>query len=90
MTDIQNIQIVLARMAELLRSGGLSDWARALENFRSEVQQDPSATTAKILSMYGGMGSLNDLVLYKDGKVLAQENDELDALRSRLYELCRS
>jgi hypothetical protein len=90
MNDIQNIQIVLARMAELLRSGGLSDWARAFESFRSELQQDPSATTAKILSMYGGMGSLNDLVLYKDGKVLAQENDELDALRSRLYELCRS
>ena len=89
MTDIQNIQTVLTRMVELLRVGGLNDWARALEGFRGEMQQDPGATTARILSMYGGMGSLNDLILYKDGKVLVQENDELDALRSRLYELCR-
>lgn len=77
-------------MIDLLRLGELDDWARALEGVRDELQGNPDAAIAKVLSMYGGMGSLNDLVLYKDGQVLAQENDELDALRSRLYKLSRA
>jgi hypothetical protein len=88
MIDVNALQVVLARMAELLRLGGLNDWAKALETCHAELPQDPGRTTAKILSMYGGMGSLNDLVLYKDGRVLAKENEELDGLRSRLYGLC--
>lgn len=39
--------------------------------------------------MYGGMGSLNDIVLYKNGQPLIAENDEFDALRTELYNLCR-
>ena len=38
--------------------------------------------------MYLGMGPLNDVVLYKDGKILKNENDNLDDLRERLYQLC--
>ena len=38
--------------------------------------------------MYSGMGSLNDVVLSKDGKILKKENDNLDDLRERLYQLC--
>jgi hypothetical protein len=33
------------------------------------------------------MGSLNDLVLYRNGKVLMSENDELDQLRRDLFNL---
>lgn len=90
MIDVQSVQTVLVRMIDLLRQGGLSDWARALDESRREMLQDPEATTAKILSMYGGMGSLNDLILYKDGKVLVSESNELDDLRSKLYSLCRA
>ncbi len=39
------------------------------------------------LSFYGGMGSLNDLVLYRNGKVLMDENDELAQLRRDLFNL---
>lgn len=87
--NIQNIQTVLAQMAELLRIGGISDWAQVLEKFREEIANDPSATSTKILSTFGGMGSLNDLVLYKHGQPLIKENDEFDKLRSKLYDLCR-
>ncbi|WP_411675538.1 DUF6966 domain-containing protein [Achromobacter insolitus] len=41
------------------------------------------------LSLYGGGGSLNDVVLYRDGKVLVAENGEFDLLRSKLYEICK-
>ncbi|WP_373429143.1 DUF6966 domain-containing protein [Achromobacter aegrifaciens] len=45
--------------------------------------------TYGFLSMYGGSGSINDVVLYQDGKVLVAENCEFDCLRSRLYEMCK-
>ena len=77
-------------MAELLRIGGIGDWAVALETLQNEIAIDPIRTSAKILGMYGGMGSLNDLILYKDGQPLAKENTELDELRSKLYSLCHS
>lgn len=88
MINIQDTQTTLTRMAELLRAGGIGDWAAALERLRHEVHEDPARASATILAMYGGMGSLNDLVLYRDGQPLAQENGELDALRSKLYSLC--
>jgi hypothetical protein len=88
MKNIQNIETVLARMAELLRFGAFNDWANALEKFRGEIANAPSATVARILSMYGGMGSLNDLILHRNGQPLVAENVELDALRSELYQLC--
>ena len=91
MIKIQNIQMLLLRMAELLRLGGIADWADdALENYHNEMAEEPNITTGRILSLYGGMGSLNDLVIYNNGIPLVDENNELDALRSQLYELCHS
>lgn len=84
----QECHIILARMTGLLRLGNLTDWADGLERLGYKMVGDPDATTVRILSLYGGMGSLNDLVLYKDGAVLSKENVELDDLRSRLYDLC--
>lgn len=48
---------------------------------------DPDDTKHTFRNLYGGMGSLNDLVLYRNGKVLMSENDELDQLRSDLFNL---
>lgn len=75
-------------MAKLLRLAGINDWALALETFESEIVKSPDATSAKILSTFGGMGSLNDLVLYKNGQPLIAENGEFGKLRSELFSLC--
>ena len=75
-------------MAELLRIDGRNDWANALEKYHGEMANDPSVIAEKIRAMYGGMGSLNDIVLYKNGQLLIAENDEFDALRLELYKLC--
>ena len=88
MMDIHRIESVLARMRDLLAAGGLSDWATALDGCRSALPADPVNVRSRILSMYGGMGSLNDLVLYRSGQPMIRENNELDALRSQLYGLC--
>lgn len=47
MTNIQNVEIVLKRMAELLRLGSRDDWANALEKFRGEIGSSPNATAAR-------------------------------------------
>lgn len=88
MKNVQKIEAVLTRMSELLRFGARIDWANALEKSREEIINDPNATARGILSMYGGMGSLNDLVLHKNGQPLMAENDEFDDLRSKLHRLC--
>jgi hypothetical protein len=88
MTNVQELELVLTRMAELLRLGSHGNWGDALEKHRSALSTDPAATAARILAMFGGMASLNDVILYEDRQPMANENRELDALRSKLYDLC--
>jgi hypothetical protein len=89
MINVQELVLVLTRMTELLRLGSRGNWGDALEKHRSALSTDLTATASRILAMFGGMGSLNDVVLYKDGQPMGNENRELDSLRSRLYDLCR-
>ena len=89
MTELIDINFVLARMVELLRLGGLDTWADSLERSRKNTQKNIELEKNTILSMFGGMGSLNDLVLYKDDKPLIKENNEFDELRKKLYAICR-
>lgn len=88
MKNIQRIETVLARMAELLRAGERYDWANAFDKLREQFAIDPVNTVSKIRGSYGGMGSLNDIVLHKNGQPLTTENDEFDALSTELYNLC--
>lgn len=86
--NVEEIQNVLSQMAELIGVGGSLDWAIVLEKFAFEIGHEPGFVSAKILSTFGGIGSLNDIVLYNDGQPLGGENEELDILRTRLYQLC--
>ncbi|WP_371263887.1 hypothetical protein [Pseudomonas sp. AAC] len=89
--DVENsraIRDVTSQMIILLIDGGAGEWGRALEVQVRNLDSDPESVASNILSMYSGMGSLNDVVLSKDGKILKKENDNLDDLRERLYQLC--
>jgi len=85
---IHEIDGLLARMVAFLKMASRNDLATALERHRSDLVLDPVATESRLLSLFGGMGSLNDIVLYKDGRLLREESNEFDELKSRLYELC--
>lgn len=89
MINLQNIEKILARIEELLRLGASSNWVKTIENSRKELLGNPTSTVSNILGMYGGMGSFNDIVLYKNGQPLISENIEFDELREQLYELCK-
>ena len=82
--------IVIQQIVELLKNCGEKSWANAIECSWSESEQDLDYAKNRIRALYGGMGSFNDLVLHSpDGVPLKAENDELDDLRSQLYELAR-
>lgn len=88
---LNNIDFILKRMIDLLHVGGdVEGWAVALERVRVGFHNDTRYASSTLLSMYGGMGSLNDVVLYRDGQVLIAENNEFDALRAQLYDLVQS
>ena len=90
MTDPTQISAALAELASLLHLSSCERWAEIMERLLSEMRADPVPMPARIRAIYGGMGSFGDLVLYRDGQPLSDENNELDRLRRWLYDLCRN
>lgn len=71
---------------ELLLEAGETNWQNSFKDFISELEkQENTSVYRKILSIYGGAGSFNDLVLYKDGVFYMKENNKLELLRNGLY-----
>lgn len=62
-------------------------WATNVERAANEVARSDAHGLARFLSLFGGMGSLNDLVLHRDGIPLGYENDKLEALVTRAWHL---
>lgn len=81
---------MLSRMAFLLKQADEHDWAAACDRISVEFRQRPNDDSRKaILRLYrGGMGSFNDIVLYKNGRLLAEETSEFKTLSSSLHAAC--
>lgn len=84
----ENVQTVLLEMASLLRAYYDTDWGKAYEKLANYIVLSPEETARRILASYGGMGSLNDVVLTSAGRPLIEENNRFDLLRSQLKRLC--
>jgi hypothetical protein len=90
MSSQPGLQDILSEMAHLLESHEQDSWATALHRLAREAQTDPSGVLADVRRMYGGMGSISDIVLYsKDGLVPTRENERLHQLRAELFQLTR-
>jgi len=89
MTPAETLVDTLSRMIDLLRSAGRENWVTTLETCRARAGDDVQGAARQVLSLFGGMGSLNDLILYRAQRPLIAENVELDALRERLHHACR-
>ena len=84
---VKLIQKKLNRMALLLDSGGYTEWSVSIRDLAKQYEHEPRLVRRTLLSFYGGMGSLNDVLLYKNGRLLDSENEELDQLRTDVFEL---
>lgn len=90
MTAHSKIDEIIDSVITLIRDTDQNDWLLPLVDAKSMLISDPSSARRKIISMYGGMGSFSDLVLYKDGHLLIEESNKLFSLRALLYENCYS
>jgi hypothetical protein len=64
-----------------------SFWADQVRKAADEVSNSDAHGVQRFLGLFGGMGSLNDLVLQRDDRPLSVENDKLDDLRSKAWSL---
>lgn len=84
----ESIQTVLLEMASLLRNYYDASWGDVYDRLAQSIMLSPQDTARRILASYGGMGSINDVVLTSGGQPLREENLRFDTLRSRLSQLC--
>jgi len=71
---------------QVLESVQEEQWIHTFKKIIKELEiSNDNSVSRQILSIYGGMGSFSDLVLYKDGVVCISENNVLDNLRNGLY-----
>jgi hypothetical protein len=85
---MKNISSIVSEMIELLETYGYFDWAKALKLNVSYMIDSPTEAKSRIISMYGGMGSLNDIVLHQNSVPNLKDNLRFSELRSELYNIC--
>lgn len=91
----RDIEPALMELVGVLESAGEQRWAASLRRLQARAQEGASDPTAykqvirDMLSIFGGMGSFSDLVLYRNGVLLREENDRLEQLRGQLFEAAR-
>jgi hypothetical protein len=78
--DAQAFADRLRQIERLLRDNGCAGWAADVGGCAARVERRDAYGVRRFLSLLGGMGSLNDLVLSRDGTPLRDENDRLRAL----------
>ena len=88
MTNSIPMCAIMPRMSALLGAGNKEERAERLDEYRADMNHDYDLALSQIIELYGGMGSLTDIVLYCNGQPLIDENNEFAKLRTRLYELC--
>ena len=91
--DIEALAQKLREAEKLLRAHHESRWADWLASDADRIHSLDFYGIEHLLSAFGGMGSLNDVVLqYQDRAVLhvpPTENERFDVLREEIYLLAR-
>ena len=74
-------------LGKLLFESDEKDWSKLfyIMALRLEDNEKPQEVFSEILGMYGGMGSLNDIILYQDGNIDIERSNKLDLLRKGLF-----
>jgi hypothetical protein len=87
--DVQAFANLLHEIEAVLSEHNEKHWAAQIARCLTSVERSDADGLNRFLSFFGGMGSLNDLLLYRDGKPLAVENDQLHALLGQAWEAGR-
>ncbi len=88
MKKIMELKIVIKEMIPMLKDSLYHDLANTLSQLYIYLDDDPEEAIYRLHSLFGGMGSLNDVVLQKNGKPLVAPNKRFNQLSNTLYNLC--
>ena len=76
---------LLNQAVERLRALGQEQWASRLQRDRDLIEVGDFRGITQLLSAFGGMGSINDLVFPAEGGAVFQRDAKLDEWLSRVY-----
>ncbi len=82
-----SIQNYCVEILKVLKSVNEELWSKEFESYIKKTEfLNTGSLSNKIFKLYGGSGSFNDLILYKNGQLCFNENEKLDKLREGLFE----
>ncbi|CAL8975390.1 hypothetical protein CELL_02037 [Cellulomonas sp. T2.31MG-18] len=93
---VDSLMESMTALIEVLRLHDEPFWAKWMSDDMRAVDRGDARALDHILAAYGGMGSVNDLILDRiSGRILTGDervaaNENLRALLSRVYDLARS
>lgn len=79
-TELNSLCSDVDQLVALLRAHNLPGWSDALEKGATEIRKSDFHGVVRILHCYGGMGTLNDIILH------GEDDDLFQALKTRIYE----
>jgi hypothetical protein len=85
--DVQALSDVMHELERFLRDQGQAHWADNVARCVRSIDQSDAYGAHSFLALFGGMGSLNDLVLWREGVMLEAENDRLQGLTSKAWDI---
>lgn len=88
-TQPTDAERLLDELSELLQAGDEPRWAARVGTLRADLEAGhlDQYTAREVLRLYGGAGTLGDVVLQPGGRVDAGLNERFDRLRTQLYQL---
>jgi hypothetical protein len=87
--DVQAFANLLREIEAVLSEHNEKHWATQIARCLASVERSDADGLHRFLSFFGGMGSLNDLLFYRDGEPFTVENDLFHALLTRASEAGR-
>ena len=82
--EVEELALALQQMASVLRSSeDATGWAGELDRCREIIENSDFYGVRRLLGLYGGMGSLNDILIQHKGVILTEENERFAALRKK-------
>ncbi len=87
--NLEQAEKYLIQLSDILISSGASlSWADRLHSVASKRKMSAEDFRLEVKGLYGGMGSLNDLVICDaEGKMDRNLNVQFDEIRSKLFGL---
>ena len=83
------IQALLMRISTLLLANNENVWGLLFLDFSERLKENYEYTLHEIKNQFGGAGSFSDLILMDKGKMLSDENNQLNKMQDELYRLLK-